>query len=96
MYLLLQCLLHSSNDVRVATSATVKQVAKTSRFSIEDLQQLVPPLIESTSEKNSPVRLSAEQALVSILELRKNSDRLQVVSCSIPSILPAYGGMLGL
>jgi hypothetical protein len=93
---IVKCLLHSSNDVRVATSATVKQVAKTSRFSIEDLQQLVPPLIESTSEKNSPVRLSAEQALVSILELRKNSDRLQVVSCSIPSILPAYGGMLGL
>jgi HEAT repeat protein len=74
---IVKCLLHSSNDVRVATSATVKQVAKTSRFSIEDLQQLVPPLIESTSEKNSPVRLSAEQALVSILELRKNSDRLQ-------------------
>lgn len=62
----------------MAAAATVKSVAKTSKFSIKDLQQLVPPLLECTTEKNSPVRLHAEQALVSALDLRTNDETFQV------------------
>ena len=79
----MQSLINSSNEVRVAAASTVKKVAEASKFSTEDLQQLVPPLLEGTQEKNSPVRLSAEQALVSALELRKSDATFQVQSLNL-------------
>ena len=67
---------HSSNEVKLATVSSSVFLAKNveAGLPIPFLKSLVPLLVNGTKEMNTMVKTGSEQALISVLRLRKEDD----------------------
>ena len=62
---------HTSNEVKQALSSSVLHwCINQTEFPIIIYRSLVPMLVNGTKEKNSAVRVGAEQALIGLLNLK--------------------------
>ena len=76
---------HSSNEVKLAVSSSCVFLSKSLQnpLPVSVLKPLVPLLVNGTKEKNTMVKSGSEQALISVLRLRREEETASLLISSL-------------
>ncbi|XP_006818140.1 LOW QUALITY PROTEIN: stalled ribosome sensor GCN1-like [Saccoglossus kowalevskii] len=85
---LVKSLNSASNDLKITTAQMIYYISNQNKqpLNIAIIKPLVTVLVSNTKERNTMVQATSEQAIVSLLQLRRNDDLLQEVMKALDSV----------